>query len=274
MARRTPEDEDSIGAATRALADATATLTRLLGKQVSAVSVELNDVVASSLREASRGLAEASETVERSAHGQRADERRRAKVDRTRTDLLAAAGRVFAARGYEGASVGDIAAEAGYTKGALYAHFGSKSGLFLEFARTTLGEETCDSPQTDDLAQTLEESMRATVGAPVTLVALEIIAYGIRHPESRPELGPLLLASWDWMAERVRDDRLRRETRTGEAGAAVSVDEPAAPTQEDRDTALGVVAVTNLAVMFGALAEDSGTSVATGARLVRRLLAD
>ncbi|MGN8245923.1 TetR family transcriptional regulator [Cellulomonas soli] len=262
---RNAQDDDSIGAATRALADATATLTRLLGKQVSAVSVELNDVVAGSLREAARGLAEASESVDRSGAG-----RRRDKVDQTRADLLAAAGRVFAARGYEGASVGDIAAEAGYTKGALYAHFGSKSGLFLEFARATLGEETCGGLQADDLAVTLEESMRATVGEPVTLVALEIIAYGIRHPESRPDLAPLLSASWDFMAEQVRDDRIRREHRAAGSPDPAPTDTP--PTQDDRDTALGVVAVSNLAVMFGTLAHDRDDAADTGARLLRRLL--
>lgn len=271
MARRTPDD-DSLSAATRALADATATLSKIIGKQVASVGTEVTETVAASLREASRGLADASESVERSTHGLRADERRRQKVDRTRTDLLAAAGRVFAARGYEGASVGDIAIEAGYTKGALYAHFGSKSALFLEFARVTLEHETRDGQEIDDLATTLEASMAATVGDPVTLVALEIMAYGIRHPESRPELAPLLRASWDWMAERVRDDRVRRERRaSGVAGLPAVMP---APTAQDRDTALGLVASTNLAVMFGALAQDPSEATAAGSRLVHRLLGD
>ena len=42
---------------------------------------------------------------------------------------MAAAKDVFAAKGYEGASVADIAAEAGYTKGAVYAAFPSKKTL-------------------------------------------------------------------------------------------------------------------------------------------------
>jgi hypothetical protein len=158
MARTDPTDpapspghgeQDSISAAARALADATAALTRMLGKQVQVVGDELNDTIASSLREASRGLADASESVSKHAGRSRAEDRRREKVDRTRADLLAAATRAFARQGYEGASVGDIAADAGYTKGALYAHFGSKNELFLEVARRKIAsapEQACLPP--------------------------------------------------------------------------------------------------------------------------------
>src|SRR6266536_2660256 len=50
---------------------------------------------------------------------------------RTESALLSAAGRVFAERGYHGATLEDIAAEASVSKGALYHHFSSKQGLFL-----------------------------------------------------------------------------------------------------------------------------------------------
>ena len=50
----------------------------------------------------------------------------------TRRRLLAAAARVFAARGFHGASVSAIAATAGLTTGALYANFAGKEDLFLE----------------------------------------------------------------------------------------------------------------------------------------------
>ena len=169
-------DDDTVGAATRAIADATAALTKLLGNQLASVSTELGDAIATSLRDAARGLADASETVERRSGGQRAEERRRARVDRTRADLLAAAGRVFAAQGYEGASVGDIAAEAGYTKGALYAHFGSKSDLFVALARERLD---CDRPTaptagsaTGDLADELSAGVAAADDDPAMLLAL------------------------------------------------------------------------------------------------------
>ncbi|WP_448059637.1 TetR/AcrR family transcriptional regulator [Cellulomonas hominis] len=273
MARTPRPEDDSLGAATRALADATATLTKMLGKQVaSAVTTEMSEAVANSLREASRGLADASESVGRRASSMRADERRRDRVDQTRSELLAAAGRVFAARGYEGASVGDIAAEAGYTKGALYAHFGSKSNLFVEFAREYLERDlrTAAQEHVGDLAQSMQASMEATIGDPAMLIALEIIAYGIRHPESRDELGPLWRTSFEWMAARVRDDRLARAGETGGAEGG----EVEAPTQEDRDTALGLVAVSNFSVLLGTLAQEPGDTTASGARLVRRMLGE
>jgi AcrR family transcriptional regulator len=65
-------------------------------------------------------------TPERGQDGRRADASRTA-----REQLLDAAARVFAERGYRGASVERIAAEAGVTKGALYWNFESKADLFF-----------------------------------------------------------------------------------------------------------------------------------------------
>lgn len=56
---------------------------------------------------------------------------RKEQQARTRCQLMQAAGRVFARRGLHQASVEQIAAEAGFTKGALYANFASKEDLFL-----------------------------------------------------------------------------------------------------------------------------------------------
>jgi AcrR family transcriptional regulator len=49
----------------------------------------------------------------------------------TRERLLVAARTVFARRGFHGASVEEIAAEAGHSTGALYSNFGGKEELFL-----------------------------------------------------------------------------------------------------------------------------------------------
>jgi len=57
---------------------------------------------------------------------------------RTRERLLDAAGRVFARRGFHGASVEEVAEEAGHSKGAVYSNFTSKEDLFL-----TLLEQRC-----------------------------------------------------------------------------------------------------------------------------------
>src|SRR2546421_10531957 len=57
--------------------------------------------------------------------------RRQAKQERTRSLLLGAAARVFAHRGYHVATLEDVAAEAGFTKGAVYSNFDGKEALFL-----------------------------------------------------------------------------------------------------------------------------------------------
>jgi AcrR family transcriptional regulator len=49
----------------------------------------------------------------------------------TRERLLRAAADAFASRGYDGTRVADIAASAGVSNGALYAHFGSKAELLV-----------------------------------------------------------------------------------------------------------------------------------------------
>jgi AcrR family transcriptional regulator len=54
----------------------------------------------------------------------------------TRERLLRAAATVFAERGYDGTRVADIAAAAGVSNGALYAHFDSKAELLVSALRT------------------------------------------------------------------------------------------------------------------------------------------
>jgi AcrR family transcriptional regulator len=54
----------------------------------------------------------------------------------TRERLLRAAADVFAERGYDGTRVADIAAAAGVSNGALYAHFASKADLLVDALRT------------------------------------------------------------------------------------------------------------------------------------------
>lgn len=57
---------------------------------------------------------------------------RKQRQAHTRSRLLESAARVFARRGLTQASVDEVAADAGFTKGAVYANFGSKEELFLE----------------------------------------------------------------------------------------------------------------------------------------------
>jgi AcrR family transcriptional regulator len=71
----------------------------------------------------------------------------RAEGREAREELLAAALRVFTRRGYHAATVDEIAAEAGYSKGALYWHFSAKEDLLQ-----ALLEEHIDEPMRDRFA--------------------------------------------------------------------------------------------------------------------------
>jgi AcrR family transcriptional regulator len=56
---------------------------------------------------------------------------RKQQQARTRSSLMRSAARIFAQRGLRQATIDEVAADAGYTKGAFYANFSSKEELFL-----------------------------------------------------------------------------------------------------------------------------------------------
>src|SRR5271163_2355258 len=60
-----------------------------------------------------------------------APSRQEARTAATRRKLLLAAEQTFARDGYEAARLEDIAAHAGYTRGAFYANFESKEDIFF-----------------------------------------------------------------------------------------------------------------------------------------------
>jgi len=53
------------------------------------------------------------------------------RMERTRAALIASARHAFSTRGFEGASLDEIADAAGYTRGAIYRHFANKEELFF-----------------------------------------------------------------------------------------------------------------------------------------------
>jgi AcrR family transcriptional regulator len=69
---------------------------------------------------------------------------RSARKAATRTRLLEAAARIYAARGFAGATLDDVAEEAGLTKGAVYGHFGSKDNLLVALMEEYLAAEIAE----------------------------------------------------------------------------------------------------------------------------------
>ena len=94
----------------------------------------------------------------------------------TRERLLRAAAEVFAERGYDGTRVVDIAAAAGVSNGALYAHFGSKAELLVAALRAHGRQELADL-------------LAADPSRPVTELLLEVGRDLPRRHDSQGYLG-------------------------------------------------------------------------------------
>lgn len=82
-----------------------------------------------------------------------------ARSEETRTHILEAALRRFASVGYSAASVDDICAAAGVSKGAFYHHFPSKQALFLELLNEWL--DTIDVGFEAARKESVPETLRA-----------------------------------------------------------------------------------------------------------------
>ncbi len=106
----------------------------------------------------------------------------------TREKIMAAAGRLFRLRGYEGVGIDAIMAEAGLTRGGFYAHFQSKKDLFaavlsenhdlVRRLRERSGETKRDLAfeAVDILSAYLDPANFAKVGPNCTLSSLNVDA--------------------------------------------------------------------------------------------------
>jgi AcrR family transcriptional regulator len=65
--------------------------------------------------------------------------RRVERKEKLRSEILAAAGKMFADRGYEAVTLREIAKEIGYTHAVIYQHFPDKSHILAELSHETIG---------------------------------------------------------------------------------------------------------------------------------------
>jgi AcrR family transcriptional regulator len=135
---------------------------------------------------------------------------------RTRRAVLAAAARVFADRGFHGASMQVIAEEAGYTQGAIYANFGGKAELFLavvddriDTQAAEIGSVLAGSEEADRLGRANavgRERLSGDDRERQVLLGLEFLLYVVRdEPTLRAALAERYLAA---------DEATRRMLRT------------------------------------------------------------
>jgi len=123
--------------------------------------------------------------------GMRTKLRREEQVERNRGLVLAAARRVFLARGYISASLDAIAEEAGFSKGVVYSQFASKADMFLSLLEARIAERAEQNERLaagldgKDLAEAVPELALAMRRAEPewTHLVLEFRLYAARVPE-------------------------------------------------------------------------------------------
>lgn len=112
----------------------------------------------------------------------------------TRRRLLDSAEAVFARGGFHGASVEEIAREAGATSGALYSNFAGKEDLFLALFEERIATDVGDYSQIVADGATVEEQARGAAD------------HWIEILRERPDYFPLLVEFW---AYAIREPALR-----------------------------------------------------------------
>lgn len=121
------------------------------------------------------------------------------QADRTRATrrrLLDAAKRIFAQDGFEAARLEDIAAGAGYTRGAFYANFESKEDIFFALLEEWVNERiesiTSDLRQHSDpeakLAALRTHYAAVAKDRRLVLISMEFKLFALRHPEALTRL--------------------------------------------------------------------------------------
>ncbi|AEF37558.1 transcriptional regulatory protein [Mycolicibacter sinensis] len=121
---------------------------------------------------------------------------RERRLAHTRSLLLDAAEEVFAEKGFTTATLDDIAQAAGYTKGAIYKHFGAKEELFLavsdrywrryfeNFAEVMASASQIGARELDDIAERWRQ-LSQDRGAEHAALGHEFALYLLRNPDAR-----------------------------------------------------------------------------------------
>jgi AcrR family transcriptional regulator len=118
------------------------------------------------------------------------------KSEATRRKLFKAALRVFSRDGFEAARIEDIAAEAGFTRGAFYAHFPAKEDLFFALLEDEsrkhwdkMRRALEQSPTPEAKLCALREYYVHHAGDRAWIILiLEFKLYAFRHPKLRARL--------------------------------------------------------------------------------------
>jgi AcrR family transcriptional regulator len=120
----------------------------------------------------------------------------------TRKQLVDAAREIFARDGFELARLEDIAAAAGKTRGAFYAHFRDKEDVFFAIFEEYMARDQEQIVPSLSAATSREERVEVLVQHLAALLSdrrrmllnLEFKAYAVRHPRRQKRLADLISA--------------------------------------------------------------------------------
>jgi AcrR family transcriptional regulator len=122
--------------------------------------------------------------------------RQQARTEATCRRLLAAAERIFARKGFEAARLEDIAALAGYTRGAFYANFESKEDIFFALLEQWVAERLADLDALFEEHKDPAKLRRAlrdhyadiSKNRDLVLLSVEFKLFAVRHPKEHARL--------------------------------------------------------------------------------------
>jgi len=174
-------------------------------------------------------------------------QRKRSRPTRaqTRARLLSAASKVFAELGYDRASLDDVAAAAGLTKGAVYSSFAGKDELFFALMTERIGERLALVTNAVEHRSTPAELTSEVGGGLVGLIS------------SQADWHLLFIEFW---ARAVRDPNLRedfaRHRRAARAAIASFLEQQAAQLGAELPASADQLAVAVLALSNGIAIEQ------------------
>jgi AcrR family transcriptional regulator len=141
----------------------------------------------------------------------------------TRRTLLEAAAVVFAREGFHGASLDEVAAAAGFTKGAVYSNFKSKEDLLMALLDEHMDQNiaAAQAARQADAAEGDDElaNIRNVMSYPGMwdrewqLLYLEFVLYAARNPTAGAQLAKSIRRSHDIAVGMIREEHERRGIR-------------------------------------------------------------
>jgi len=145
---------------------------------------------------------------------------RERRLQHTRNLLLDAAEELVARKGLGSASLVDIADAVGYTRGAIYSHFGSKEELLLAvierhrqrfldgFADLMSSLQRFDDLDLDDLAARWRE-LSNTDAKRTAILEYEFTLFLLRNPEARKRVAAQRLETVQWLSDYITSSAAR-----------------------------------------------------------------